>query len=194
LTWTTPANRSYCHELHFFVRRQDTAGEAIPLDRAIRAAVRDFNRNLPVVRIGSLASYAGLGLLPQRVAAGVAGVLGSVALLLAAMGIYGMVAYTVVARTREIGVRVALGADARRIVWTVLRQSLLVVSLGGLTGRAASVGAAVLARGLLFGISPLDPLALAGTALVLGTVAAVACLVPVRRATKISPIVALRAE
>jgi len=181
-------------ELNFFVRRHDSLDAGSSLARTIRTAVRGFNPDLPVVHIASLAQHASLGLLPQRVAAAVAGALGLVALLLAAIGIYGVVAYTVVARTREIGVRVALGADARQVVRTVLQHSLLVVSVGGLIGLAIAAGAGQLARGLLFGVSPLDPLALAGAGAVLTAVAATACVVPARRATRIDPIVALRAE
>ena len=181
-------------EVNYFVRREDGLADGAALGGAIRAAVRDYNRNLPVVRISPLTQHAGLGLLPQRAAASVAGALGLVALLLAAIGVHGVVAHTVVSRTREIGVRVALGADARRIVWTILRQSLVVVAIGAAIGLAASAGAGHLARGLLFGVSPLDPAAFAGAAAVLGAVAALACFVPARRATRINPVVALRSE
>jgi predicted permease len=181
-------------EVNYFVRRAEGLIDGAALDGAIRDAVRDYNRNLPVIRISPLALHAGLGLLPQRAAAAVAGTLGLIALLLAAIGVHGVVAHTVVSRTRELGVRVALGADARRIVWTILRQSLVVVSFGAAIGLAASAGAGHLARGLLFGVSPLDPVAFAGAAIVLGAVAVLACFVPARRATRINPVVALRSE
>jgi putative ABC transport system permease protein len=117
-----------------------------------------------------------------------------VALVLSAVGIYGVLAYDVSQRTREIGIRGALGATRRQLAGMVVRQGLWKTSLGTATGL---VGAAILSRfmaSLLFEVSPIDPLVYASVTLLLGLVAAVACWMPARRAAKVDPMVALRCE
>ena len=117
-----------------------------------------------------------------------------VALLLAGLGLYGVLAYTVAQRTREIGVRMALGARPIQALVLVARESLAVVGVGVLLGIAGALASARMITGLLFGIGPADPLALLGAALVLGAVSLVATLLPARRAARVDPVVALRAE
>ena len=115
-----------------------------------------------------------------------------VALLLAAIGLYGVIAYAVAQRTRELGIRMALGAQRDNILWLVLRQGLNLVLVGVAIGL---VGALVLTRflsGLLFDLKPTDPPTLIATSLLLVAVASLACWVPARRATKVDPMVALR--
>ena len=117
-----------------------------------------------------------------------------VALLLAAIGLYGVIAYAVSQRTRELGIRMALGAQRDNILWLVLRQGLNLVLVGVAIGL---VGALVLTRflsGLLFDLKPTDPPTLIATSLLLVAVASLACWVPARRATKVDPMVALRNE
>ncbi len=117
-----------------------------------------------------------------------------VALLLAAIGLYGVIAYAVSQRTRELGIRMALGAQRDNILWLVLRQGLNLVLVGVAIGL---VGALVLTRflsGLLFDLKPTDPPTLIATSLLLVAVASLACWVPARRATKVDPMVALRYE
>ncbi len=117
-----------------------------------------------------------------------------VALLLAAIGLYGVIAYAVAQRTRELGIRMALGAQRDNILWLVLRQGLNLVLVGVAIGL---VGALVLTRflsGLLFDLKPTDPPTLIATSLLLVAVASLACWVPARRATKVDPMVALRNE
>jgi len=117
-----------------------------------------------------------------------------VALLLAAIGLYGVIAYAVAQRTRELGIRMALGAQRDNILWLVLRQGLNLVLVGVAIGL---VGALVLTRflsGLLFDLKPTDPPTLIATSLLLVAVASLACWVPARRATKVDPMVALRYE
>jgi len=179
-------------EVKYFLRR--AAGYQAPLEPSVRAALKAFDPNLPLVGMQSLQSYADLGLLPQRLAASIAGSLGTVALLLAAIGIYGVTAFAVTSRTREIGVRIALGADRTRVMRMVLWQGARLAAIGGAIGLALALGAAQLISSLLFGVSPLDPLTYVATVAVLGAVTLAATLVPARRAASIDPLTALKSE
>ncbi len=183
--WRTP---------QFFIRRDLRATIAGGLPAAVRGVLKDVDPNLPLIQLMSLREVADFGLLPQRLAAAVAGSLGSVALLLAAIGLYGVTAFTVARRTREIGLRVALGADPQRVKRLIVNQALKLTAIGGSVGLLLAVGVTRLIGGLLFGVSPLDPISFGGTvsALVLVTVAA--SYVPARRAARLNPTVALRAD
>jgi len=116
------------------------------------------------------------------------------ALLLAALGIYGVVAYSVVLRRREIGIRLALGAGVREVRGLVLSQGLRPVVVGLAVGLTVALAAGRLIRGVLFGVSPNDPATLAGVAVCLGLVAALGCLLPARGATRLDPMRVLREE
>ena len=121
-------------------------------------------------------------------------VFAAIALFLSAVGIYGVLAYTVGQRTREIGVRMALGCPPGKVFRVVIRQGMLAVAIGGLCGL---VGALLLSRllvGLLYQVGPADPVVLALVTLMIAGVSFLACLVPVRRATRVSPVIALNAE
>jgi len=181
-------------QMNFFIRRNPAAAAGPGLETPTRAMLRDFDRNLPLVDMKSFREHADVGLLPQQIASAVAGLLGSVALALAAIGIYGVTAFAVATRTREIGVRVALGADPSRIRWMVLWQGMRVTAIGGGIGLLAALGAAQLASGWLFGVPPTDPFALGATAAGIGAVAIAASLAPARRAARLDPVRALRAE
>jgi len=124
----------------------------------------------------------------------VAGGVGLAGLLLAAIGIYGVAAYTTALRTREIGIRMALGAHGRDVVGMVLRQGLSLVLVGTSIGLVLAMAASRLFVGLLFGMPPLDPAVFAGAALLFAAVGAAACFVPARRAARIDAMEALRAE
>ncbi|QSQ21795.1 ABC transporter permease [Pyxidicoccus parkwayensis] len=141
-----------------------------------------------------LREHMGLALLPQKVGGTVAGVLGLVGLLLASLGLYGVVAYAVTVRTRELGIRMALGATGGEVVGLVLRQglSLALVGVAVGVGLALAVGQAL--RGMLAGLSPADPLTVGGIALLLIGVAILASWLPARRASRVNPLVALRTE
>jgi predicted permease len=121
-------------------------------------------------------------------------VFASVALLLASIGIYGLLAYTVQQRTQEIGIRMALGANRSNMMQLVLRQGFLLVGIGIVLGLAASYGLTRLLSGLLFGVKASDPATFAAVTAVLALVAFVAALIPARRATRIDPVIAIRAE
>jgi ABC-type antimicrobial peptide transport system permease subunit len=179
--------------VHYFLRHR--AGRAVELEApAVRQVLKAFNPNLPLIRDQRLRDLANLGLLPQRLAASVAGSLGLVALLLAAIGLYGVMAYAVAARTREIGVRMALGADRTAIMTATVRQALKLTTVGAIAGLAIALLVTRLLSSFLFGISPLDPLAFGATFVLLLGVAVAASLAPARRAADVDPLVALRTE
>ena len=161
---------------------------------AVRALVRQMNASLPVVEAMPLSDITAIGLVPQRIAAAVAGTLGVVGLLLAAMGIYGVTSYAAGRRTREIGIRMALGADRATVLRLVVRQGLLLTAIGVGLGILASAAGAQVLRSLLFGVSALDPIAFGGAAALFFLVALAASLVPAVRAARVDPMAALRAE
>jgi predicted permease len=170
-------------------------GGGPPAAAAARAAVDELRRLDPDLAVGpvrDLSTITDLSRTPQRVAAGIASSLGAVALLLAALGIYGSVAYTAVRRRREVGIRMALGAERRQILGAVLRRELaaLLPALG--VGVALALLAARALRGFLYGVGPADPLSLLfGVALLLAAVLT-AALLPARRSVEIDPAEALR--
>jgi len=174
------------------MRRDPAQAASISLQGPVREAVRAFDRHLPVIEVMPMRQYADTGLLPQRIAAALAASLGGVALLLAAVGVYGVTAYSVASRTREIGLRVALGADRGRIRRRVLGQALRIAAVGGAIGVAAAAGLSRLLSSLLFGVSPLDPLSFGLTAASLVAVVTAASLVPAERAARLDPMAALR--
>jgi ABC-type antimicrobial peptide transport system permease subunit len=135
-----------------------------------------------------------LSLLPARVAAYTLGGFGLLALALAAIGVYGVVSYSAAQRTREIGVRVALGAGAPDVLRLVLGEGLSVVGLGLALGLALAFAATRVFAGFLYGVGAADPLTFVGVPLLLGAIALAAGYLPARRATKIDPMVALRHE
>jgi predicted permease len=160
----------------------------------IRHLVRSMDPNLPMLTPQPLDSATGPEYVQLRIAASVAGCVGLVGLLLAAIGIYGVTAYTAAQRTREIGIRVAMGAQARDVVGMVLRQGLSLVFVGSVVGLLLAAAATRLFTRLLFGVPPLDPLIFAGAALLFAGIGLVACFVPARRATQIDAMAALRLE
>ena len=170
---------------------KSTSGGMIP---QVRALVRELNPNLPVTTAMPLSDVTALILIPQRIAGAVAASLGIVVLLLAAIGIYGVTSYSVGRRTREIGIRMALGADRGSVLGLVIRQGLVLTAMGVGLGLAAGAAGAQVLRSLLFGVSPLDPVAFGGAALLFGVVSLAASYLPARRAARVDPMRALRAE
>ena len=169
-----------------------TAGStAIP---QIRTLVRQMNPNLPVTTAMPLSDVTAIGLVPQRLAAWLSGTLGVVGLLLAALGIYGVTSYSVGRRTREIGIRIALGANGASVVRLLVRQGLGLAGIGVAIGLAAAAVAAQFLRSLLYGVSAVDPVTFAGAALLFSLVAAIATYIPARRASRLDPLGALRTE
>ncbi|MHB1223390.1 MAG: ABC transporter permease [Gemmatimonadaceae bacterium] len=160
----------------------------------VRKLVADLDPALPLLDQTTLADYTAASLFPQRVALWVAGSLGGIALLLAVLGIYGVTAYGVTQRTREIGIRIALGSPRGRVLRLVLRQGVLLAAAGILVGFAASVAVTGLLRGMLYGVPPTDTIALVGAAALLLLAALAASWLPARRAAGVDPMQALRSE
>jgi putative ABC transport system permease protein len=160
----------------------------------LRALVASMSPDLPVVSARTLDESVALGLTPQRVAAAVASSLGIVALILTAIGIYGVIAHAVTRRTREIGIRIALGARTIDVIRMVLREAVALTSIGSAIGIAAAAAVSQVLAGFLFGIPSVDPITFAATAALFVAIALSASYAPVRRATRIDPARAFRCE
>ena len=160
----------------------------------LRTQLRGLDGSLPMPQVHPLQDMLALSLLPQRIAGMIAGVLGAVGLLLAALGLYGLIAYHVASRTREFGVKLAIGATPARLLGEVLSRGAWLCGIGLVVGGAVACGLAMLMSSLLFGVRPGDVLAFAGAGVVLGAVALFACYLPARRVAKLQPTVALRYE
>jgi predicted permease len=160
----------------------------------VRGELQQLDPNLPIASARMLVERLGLALLPARIVASALGGFGVVALLLAAIGIYGVMSYSVSKRTREIGVRMALGAQRRDVLKLVMAQGMALTLIGVAIGLIAASGLTRLMKIVLFGVSATDPLTYAGVAALLTFVALLACYIPARRATKVDPMVALRSE
>jgi predicted permease len=168
-----------------------TAGDPLSLTSAVRGALNGLDRELPVFDTQTMDARLEKSLMSRKSPVLLALSFGVVALCLSAIGIYGVLAYLVTQRRREIGIRIALGSSARAIFELVLREGLLLIAGGFVLG---GIGAAALRRSLesqLFGVSASDPLVLIAVTTILAFVAVVACALPARRATRVDPIVAL---
>lgn len=162
--------------------------------RIVRDAVARVDNNLPKPSLHALSDTVALALLPQRIASTVAGALGALGLLLAGIGTYGLIAYFVASRTREIGVRLSMGATPARIERDVLRRGLRLGAIGLVVGLVFAVGLALAVSGLVFGLVAGDVIAFAAAAVVLSLAIFGASWFPARRAARISPMTALRYE
>jgi putative ABC transport system permease protein len=176
---------------HLLVR---TAGDPQALAGSVRDVVRGLDPDVPVADVLTMSDAVTAALGGPRFAARVFGAFALVGLLLSALGLYGLLAYSVSRRTREIGVRVALGAQAADVRRLVLREGLTLTLAGIVVGLVAAWGTARLLDALLFGVTAADPLTYALGPVVLASVAIGACLLPARRATRVDPAVALRTE
>jgi cell division protein FtsX len=177
-------------EVHFYVRR---APEQSAIND-LRQAVVTFDPMLPVISTATLEEATAIGLLPQRIAAWVAASVGAIGLFLAALGLYGVTAFSVAQRTREIAIRLAVGAQQRSVVWLVLRQAAIPALAGAVVGLALAAALASLLRSLLIGLKPIDPLAFGVAFALLGGVMFVSSWSPARRAAAMDPVRSLRAE
>jgi len=160
----------------------------------IRAAMAQVEPNVPVLMLQSFDDAAAIGLLPQKLAAWIAGSVGTIGIFLAALGLYGLMAFLVAQRTREIAIRMALGASDRDMRTMVLKQAGALAAIGGVVGLVLAGGIGTLAQSLLVGVPPIDPIAFGGTALLFFVVLAIAAWSPARRAAATDPAMALRAE
>ena len=177
--------------LVFYVRASSSISSAIT---ALQRQAQAVDPAVPVFDVTSLNDIIAASLFAQRISASLLGVLGNVALLLAAVGLYGVMAYSVAQRTNEIGIRMALGALSRDVLRLVLGQAAKLAMMGVVVGIAVALALTRLMSTLLFGVSATDPTTFAGVALLLVVVALAASYIPVRRAMKLDPVVALRYE
>ena len=171
-----------------------TSGDPLALASAVRAEVRGLDKNLPVANVRTLDAMMGTAVSQPRFFMLLVGVFAGLALLLAAIGIYGVVTHAVSLRTRELGIRMALGADARQVVGMVLGQYLRVTGAGLALGVVLAYGASRMLDSMLFGVGGGDPFTYAGVALLLALVSLAASYLPAHRATRIDPALALRQE
>jgi predicted permease len=171
-----------------------TAGDPTPAIAAVKREARALDAAMPMFEVETLATQVEASLLQERLLATLSSGFGILALLLSCLGLYGILSYAVARRTHEIGIRMALGADRRDVIWLVLRDALRLVLIGILLGIPASLAAARLVTSQLFGISATDPTAIGMATMILLAVASVSGYLPARRATRVDPLVALRAE
>ncbi|HEX8686692.1 MAG TPA: FtsX-like permease family protein, partial [Pyrinomonadaceae bacterium] len=176
---------------NFVVR---TTVEPTSLSPAVKQQLAELDAALPLSRISTMEEVAARSIASQRFNMLLLGSFAVLGLLLAAVGIYGVMSYTVAQSTREIGIRMALGAQARSVLRLVAGQGMILTIIGMFIGIAASLALTRLMEGLLFGVSTTDPVTFALYSIILAAVALVACLIPARRATKVDPLVALRYE
>ena len=171
-----------------------THGNPVDYLAAVRNEVASLDQNLPLFDVKTMREHLGIALLPARLAGSVLGIFGVVALILAAAGIYGVMAYSVAQRTREIGIRMALGARSADVMRMVVRQGMKLVAIGAAIGLTGAFVLTRLMTSLLYGVSATDPVTLAAISVLLGVVALLACYLPGRRATRVDPMIALRYE
>jgi putative ABC transport system permease protein len=190
-TFYLPQQQSAPDELRVVAR---VNGDPARFGPALREALASVDPAQAPDQIRTLEDVAASSLLPRRFPLQLLGAFGALALLLSALGIYGITAYAVAQRTREIGVRMAIGATAQGVVWLVLTGALRTLFIGLAVGGAAALGLAQLISSQLYGVGPRDPITYLTIALILAVVAIVASAIPALRAARVDPISALRAE
>jgi predicted permease len=171
-----------------------TNGSPGPLLTEIHRVVRDTDVHIPITYEKTITQHMAFALWPSWMGAVILGALGVLALLLASVGVYGVMAYSVSQRRRELGIRMALGAQSSQVLQLVLRQGMLLAAIGVGIGLLAAFGSTRLASTFLYGVNPHDPLIFAVVTVLLAIAAFAACYFPARKALKIDPIIALRSE
>ncbi len=169
----------------------------LPADQLIgtlRQAVHEMDASMPLFDVSTLENHLNLPLLPARLAASALGGFGFLAVLLAAMGLYGAMAYAVARRTREIGIRVAIGATRSNVLSLVLRRTAVVLTVGTLFGTTAALLVGRFFSAILYGVSPRDPATFILAIALMAGVALLACAIPAQRALAVDPASALREE
>jgi putative ABC transport system permease protein len=193
-----PIPEAYFPEYQFAVSQLAlvvrTATPPLSQVAAVRGAVRILDKNLPVYAVRDLAQVVSESSAQQRFVALLLTLLASVALVLAAIGIYGVVAYSAASRQHEIGIRMALGAERRDVLMMVVRQGIKLALVGVAIGIVGALALTRFLSSLLYGVKPTDPITFVGVSLILIAVALAACYIPARRAAKVDPMVALRYE
>jgi predicted permease len=171
-----------------------TSGRPEALISAVRSQVQSLDTNLALTNVQTIGELLGQGLWAPRMGAALLAVFGGLALILAVIGVYGVLSYSVNQQTREIGIRMAMGAQASKVLRLVVGQGMRLAGAGLVTGLIIAFAAMRLLGSLLFGVSAYDPLTFGSVALILAAAAATACYIPARRATRVDPIIALRYE
>jgi ABC-type antimicrobial peptide transport system permease subunit len=178
-------------EITFYVR---TAQAPEQMGNTLRRAVQQIDSSLPIADMKTMQVQVDQSLFSERLIAMLSAFFGLLATLLAAIGLYGVMAYTVARRTREIGIRMALGADRGKVIWLVMRDVALMAVMGIGIGLPAAWGLSQFIRAQLFGLEPHDAATLAAATTILAGVSLVAGYIPAARATRVDPLVALRYE
>jgi len=194
LIQATPAMPDTVVASNVFTLTVRTAGDPMAAFPAVRREIWALDRNLPLVNVRALSAVVGSAMARTTFTLIMIGAAASVALLLGAIGIYGVISYMVSLRTREIGVRMALGAQSDQVRRMVVRQGLVLAVIGAGIGLGAAVGLSRLISSLLYGITPNDPLTFGTVTIGLLAVAALASWLPAMRAARIDPMEALRAD
>lgn len=192
-----PFARGFHNDVFFHVKfAAGTAGQEGPQAELLRRTVRSVDASLPILSLRTFPQHldANISLWLVRAGAAMFSVFGGLALILAVVGVYGVKAYAVSRRTREIGIRMALGADPAGVLWMILREGALMLAAGVGLGLALAVVTGRVVSSLLYQVGALDPIAFTVAPLVLAAAALFACWLPARRATRISPLTALRTE
>jgi ABC-type antimicrobial peptide transport system permease subunit len=171
-----------------------TVGDPAHMIASVERRIRGLGQDIHIVRADTLARQLDESLLQERLISTLATAFGVLALLLSAVGLYGVLAHSVARRTAEIGIRMTLGALPGQVAWSILRETLGLVAIGLAAGVSGSIFLARVAEKLLYGVTPTDTPALAGSAALLATVACLASYLPARRAGRIDPVAALRSE
>jgi putative ABC transport system permease protein len=183
--------------MHFHLRVAASGREGeLALLRTVREVIRAVDSHLPVLGLKTLADLpkGSQDLWLVQAGAQMFLIFGGLALILALIGVYGVKAFTVARRTREIGIRMALGANTRSVLWLILREGLILAAVGLGFGLVLATAVGYLLSGLLYGVSPVDPLVFCVAPLFLTSAALAACYIPARRASRIAPMRALRCE
>jgi predicted permease len=190
-----PLGQHYASAMTLHLRVAGGAGERAMLGTIARV-VRDVDERLPVISVATWRDHLGAGLdvRLRRAGAAVFSVFGGIALLLAVLGVYGVKSYVAARRTREFGIRIAIGAEPRVLLWQVLREGGRVTTLGIGIGLLLAIGAGQFLQGILYGVNGVEPVVLAATALILLAASLLASFIPALRATRVDPTVALRSE
>ncbi len=186
-----PFRERFAFGMTLMARTQGSPTEVIG---GIRSVVRDMDPQIPTFDVRTMEDHLGIALLPARLGGEVLGVFGLLGLLLAAVGVYGVMAYSVAQRTRELGIRVAVGADGASVLKLVLLEGLRLAGIGTVLGLLGAAGAAQLIQGLLLNVQALDPVAFLGVPAVLLSVATLAVYIPARKAALVDPMRALKTE
>ena len=171
-----------------------TVGDPAKVTAAIRREVQTVDANVPVNKVRTLEAQLDESLSQERLVATLSSCFGAFALLLAAVGLYGVLAYNVTRRTNEIGLRMALGAERGGVIWMVFREALLLVGMGVAIGVPLALALARSVSSLLYGLKPTDPLTILAAVVLLFAVAGIASYLPARRASRVDPMAALRYE